>query len=343
MKPTFLHRAVNGPFEDPSVYVRLLREKKAFLLDMGNIDRLPPGLLSKVACAFVTHAHIDHFIGFDHLLRNMLGNASLKIHGPSDIIERVEGRLRGYSWNLIKQYPLKIEVFAISADGIRQAIFAAEDTFRPVYGPTLPFAGVALEETYYKVKAAILRHDIDSIGWSIEEDFHINIDKAALAEERLPVGPWLNAFKRKIRSGEPGSAAFSVPLPEGERTFALAELKSKIARMTRGQKITYVMDSAPTYENIQKIVNLAAGSDTLYIEAYFLNEDIERARQRNHLTAGIAGRIAREAGVRNLLVMHHSPKYREQLETIIKEASHAFGGPAVAAGQDAPRDGQIDF
>ncbi|MDA8388261.1 MAG: hypothetical protein M0Z58_06350 [Nitrospiraceae bacterium] len=343
MKPTFLHTPVNGPFEDPCVYVRLLREKKAFLLDMGNIDRLPSGLLSKVACAFVTHAHIDHFIGFDHLLRNMLGNTSaLNIYGPSDIIEKVAGKLKGYSWNLIRQYPLRIEVFGISADEIRRTSFRAENAFEPVHGPALPFTGIALRETYYQVKAVVLKHDIDCIGWSIEEDFHINIDKAALLEENLPVGPWLTVFKQKIRSGRPADSAFTVTLPGGEKNFTLAELKAKIARITRGQKITYVMDSAPTGDNVGKIVDFAAGSDTLYIEAYFLDEDIERARQRNHLTAGIAGRIARDAGAGNLVIMHHSPKYRLAPEAIIKEASAAFGGPVIQA-RGTGRKPEVDF
>ncbi len=332
MKPTFLHRAVNGPFEDPCVYVRLLREKKALLLDLGNISRLPAGLISKVTAAFVTHAHIDHFIGFDHLLRNMLGNTlPLRVYGPSDIIEKVAGKLKGYSWNLIRQYPIRIDAFGISEDEVRHAIFAAENGFEPVQGPVLPFTGVALRESYFKVEAIVLKHDIDSIGWSIEEDFHINIDKAALSDEGLPVGPWLTEFKQKLRAGLPDGTAFAVPLPGGEKHFALGELKTRIARITRGQKVTYIMDSSPTDENMGKIVEFASGSDTLYLEAYFLDEDMERARQRNHLTAGIAGGIAREAGVKNLIIMHHSPKYRLMPEAIIRQAETAFGGPVFQA------------
>ena len=61
-------------------------------------------------------------------------------------------------------------------------------------------------------------------------------------------------------------------------------------------------------------------SDTLYCEAYFLEEDRERAVERHHLTAKTAGRIAREAGVKNLVVMHFSPKYREFPDEPEKEA-----------------------
>ena len=337
MKPTFVHRPVNGPFEDPCVYVRLLREKRALLFDLGNIERLQDGLLGKVTAAFVTHAHIDHFIGFDRLLRNMLDALTpLSIYGPPEIIEKVEGKLRGYSWNLIKQYPIRIEAFGISENEIRHSTFAAENGFEPVHRPALPFGGVALRETYFKINAALLKHDIDTVGWSIEEDYHINIDKAALSELNLPVGPWLTVFKQKLREGAPENSAFAVRLPEGgERkigNFTLGELKAKIARITRGQKVTYVMDSSPNDENIARIESLAAGSDTLYLEAYFLDADIERARQRNHLTAGIAGGIARKAGVKDLVIMHHSPKYRQTPGEIVREAADAFGGPVRMAG-----------
>ncbi|HDH01742.1 MAG TPA: ribonuclease Z, partial [Nitrospirae bacterium] len=72
MKPTFHHRTVNGPFEDPVVYLRLLREKRALLFDAGDIGRLSAGEIHKITDVFVTHTHIDHFIGFDRLLRVIL-------------------------------------------------------------------------------------------------------------------------------------------------------------------------------------------------------------------------------------------------------------------------------
>ena len=72
MKPTFLCSLVNGPFEDPALFVRVLREKRAFLFDVGDVSALAPGDLQKITDVFVTHTHIDHFIGFDSLLRALL-------------------------------------------------------------------------------------------------------------------------------------------------------------------------------------------------------------------------------------------------------------------------------
>ncbi len=83
MKPTFIHSLVNGPFEDPSLFVRIMREKRAFLFDIGNISRLGPGDLQKITDVFVTHTHIDHFIGFDILVRALLRREiPLRVYGP---------------------------------------------------------------------------------------------------------------------------------------------------------------------------------------------------------------------------------------------------------------------
>jgi len=42
------------------------------LLDLGDVEALPPRKLLRLADVFVTHAHMDHFAGFDRLLRGAL-------------------------------------------------------------------------------------------------------------------------------------------------------------------------------------------------------------------------------------------------------------------------------
>jgi ribonuclease Z len=71
---------------------------------------------------------------------------------------------------------------------------------------------------------------------------------------------------------------------------------------------------------------MVKGSDQLFIEAFFLDEDKDRARDRFHLTAREAGRIAREADVRKLEVFHFSPKYTDVPEKLIAEAKEEFKG-----------------
>ena len=320
MKPTFLAKALNNPFEDPCLYVRLLREKRAILFDMGKLDHIAASEANKVTEAFVTHTHIDHFIGFDHLLRNILGRREpLRIFGPDEIIGCIQGKLSGYVWNLIGQYPLRIEAYGVSQAGMRHVSFHAKRRFEPSEAEILPVAGgVVFSDGHITVKAALLEHDITCLGFSMEEDYHINIDKPALEKMGLEVGPWLGEFKKALRAGASEDTMF-----EG---FRLGELKDKISMITRGQKIAYIMDSSPTEKNIEKISELANGAGSMYCEAYFLDREAERAAERSHLTARIIGTIAKDAGVGELVIMHCSPRYSENVREVYDEAAQYFGG-----------------
>jgi ribonuclease Z len=324
MKPTFLHRLVNGPFEDPSLFVRLTREKRAILFDIGNISGISPGDLQKITDVFVSHTHIDHFIGFDVLVRALLRRENpLRVYGPSNMADCVEGKLKGYAWNLIKEYPLKIEVYGVDGDRIISSKFCAEDSFLRTENSSTEFNGILLKESPFTVKAILLEHQIPCLAFSIEEEFHINIDKALLNKRGLPVGPWLSELKKVIREQLPAETEIAV----SGTSYALEELRN-IAMLTRGQKISYVTDVSLTDENTRKIIEFVRNSDTLYCEAYFLDKDLDRALQRFHLTAKTAGRIAREAGVNHLAAMHFSPKYRNQAEAPEEEALKEFRQPS---------------
>lgn len=316
MKPTFHHKLLGGPFEDPCLYVRLLWEKRALMFDLGTITKLNAGEILKITDIFVTHTHIDHFIGFDTVLRALLRRERpLNVYGPSNIIECVEGKLKGYSWNLIKEYPLRIEVFGITHDTIEHASFYAENCFSKKQRESKPFSGIALKDLSFKVKAVCLKHDIDCLGFSMEEDFHINIDKVRLLALGLPVGAWLSDLKKAIRQASPDNKEFVI----NGKSYSLGDIKN-LTIINKGQKVSYIVDASPSEDNIKKIIELALGSDTLYSEAYFLDSDRQRAVERNHLTARLAGYIAKEAGVKNLTVMHFSPKYIRTPDAPIEEA-----------------------
>ena len=322
MKPTFIHRMINGPFEDPCLFIRIIREKRALLFDIGSIDRLKSGDLQKITDVFVTHTHIDHFIGFDTLLRALLRRERpLRIYGPSNITECIEGKLKGYTWNLIKEYPLKIDVFCIKDDKMITSGFYAENCFEKREGSVCNFDGFVLKEPLFIVRAIQLDHQIPCLAFSLEEEFHININKASLTERGLPVGPWLSELKKAIRGHKSGDTEFTVD----DRRYQLKELRD-IAKITKGQKVSYVTDVSLSDENVKRIIELVRDSDTLYCEAYFLEKDRDRALERFHLTAKTAGRIAREAKVGNLIAMHFSPKYRSQSETPENEAIREFRG-----------------
>jgi ribonuclease Z len=319
MKPSLHARLVNSPFEDPCLYVRLLRERRAFLFDAGFTTNLSAGDILKVRDIFISHTHIDHFIGFDSILRlHLRREGPLRLYGPEGFIDCVQGKLGGYTWNLISEYPLVIEVSEIHGKSVMKAIFRTEDAFmRKDLGESL-FDGILLRDSFITVSGVVVDHQIPSLAFSIEEDYHINIDKSKLSEMKLSVGPWLGELKTAIRENRRDS----IFMINGKR-FAFSELK-EIAYITRGQKISYVVDMLGSEDNLNRIAGLVKNSDVLYIETYFSDEDKERARDRYHLTAREAGRIAREAGVGRLEVFHFSPRYSSAPRALSVEAEEEF-------------------
>jgi len=320
MKPTFIHNLVNGPFEDPTLFVRIVREKRAFLFDIGNISKLQPGDLQKITDVFITHTHIDHFIGFDTLVRAILRrDTPLRVYGPPNITDCIEGKLRGYTWNLIKEYPIKIDVCCVNDNKKIISSFHAENNFQRTGKSISTFDGILLKEPLFTIRAIQLDHQIPCLAFSIDEEFHINIDKASLKSKGLSVGPWLADLKNAIRERRPGNTQFVV----SRKRYSLKELQD-VVKITKGQKISYVTDVSMNNSNIKKIIEFVRNSDTLYCEAYFLDEDRDRALERFHLTAKITGMIAREAQVNHLVAMHFSPKYRAYRETPGDEAMREF-------------------
>ncbi|HYA12050.1 MAG TPA: hypothetical protein VEF37_03615, partial [Thermodesulfovibrionales bacterium] len=262
------------------------------------------------------------FVGFDTLLRALLRrDIPLRVYGPANITDCIEGKLKGYTWNLIKEYPLKIKVVCVKEDKITSSSFSAENCFERIEDGVSIFDGTILREPLFRVKAIQLDHQVPCLSFSLEEEFHININKAALHEMGLPVGPWLSELKNAMREQKSGDTEFII----SNRKYTLKELK-EITQITKGQKVSYVTDVSLSDENIRKIIELVADSDTFYCEAYFLEKDRDRALERFHLTAKTAGKIAKEAKVKNLVVMHFSPKYRKESETPEDEAMREFRG-----------------
>jgi ribonuclease Z len=320
MKPIFIHNLVNSPFEDPTLFVRIMHEKRALLFDIGNISKLQPPDLQKITDVFITHTHIDHFIGFDTLIRAILRrDTPLRVYGPSNITDCIEGKLRGYTWNLIKEYPIKIEVCCIKENKKTFSSFHAGKNFQRIDKSTSKFDGIILKEPLFTVRAIQLDHQVPCLAFSIDEEFHININKASLKEKNLPVGPWLSNFKKAIREHGTEDTSFVI----SHKKYTLKELID-IAKITEGQKISYVTDISMNDNNIKKATDFVNNSDTLYCEAYFLEKDRERALERFHLTAKVTGMIARKAHVKHLVAMHFSPKYRNYQETPGDEAIREF-------------------
>ncbi|MDY6844575.1 MAG: MBL fold metallo-hydrolase [Thermodesulfobacteriota bacterium] len=330
MKPVFHPTLINGPFEDPGLYIEIKNEKDALLFDLGKNFSLPHAKLLRTSSIFVSHTHMDHFMGFDHIIYLFHGrDKKLKIFGPEGITRNVAGKLSGYTWNLVNDYQFVLEVYevtgtcmSISQFKSSQGFCKSECTYMKLQNNTI------LETPLYSVHTAILDHKIPSLAFSLLEKIHININKVKLNSMRLIPDKWLNELKDSIRSGKPDNTNIIVPY-QGDhttsvKTYTLKELRDCITIITKGQKISYVVDALYSKENEEKILNLIHDSDILFCEATFLDKDKERAKTRYHLTAKEAGILAKKAGVKRLVIFHFSPKYIANVDELYHEAMNAM-------------------
>ncbi|MGB8428082.1 MAG: ribonuclease Z, partial [Desulfobacterales bacterium] len=105
MRPTFCPRLVNGPFDDPGLFIPFQFQHRALLFDLGDISLLSARDILKISHVCVSHTHMDHFAGFDRLLRLLMGrDKRLSLYGPRGFLKNVEGKLAGYTWNLVDNY-----------------------------------------------------------------------------------------------------------------------------------------------------------------------------------------------------------------------------------------------
>jgi ribonuclease Z len=93
-----------------------------------------------------------------------------------------------------------------------------------------------------------------------------------------------------------------------------------------GQRFAFVMDSGLC----DNVFALAEGVDLLVIESTFLAEDADMAAMVGHLTAGQAAAVARECGVRTLVLTHFSQRYPDA-SRFLTEAREQFDGEIVIA------------
>jgi ribonuclease Z len=343
MTPIFHPQLVNGPFGDPVLYIDFKFTRRALLFDLGDIQALPARKLLRLTHIFVSHTHMDHFIGFDHLLRLCIGRRkSLALFGPAGFIAQVEHRLAGYTWNLVEGYDtdLTLEVTEVQSSGSAlRARFRCRARFQREQQTVLALSdGILLDEDSLRVRSALLDHRIPSLAFALEEKTHINVWKNQLEALGLPTGAWLGALKSAVRRGDPDTAPITLCWHDRsgrrERVLPLGVLKAKILHIVPGQKIAYVVDAIGNTRNACRILGLAHAADSLFIEAMFLHADAGRAADKYHLTARQAGWLGRMAGVRHLVPLHFSPRYSDDPQRLQQEAEAEFA--AGAHGAESP-------
>ena len=275
---------------------------------------------------------MDHFAGFDRLLRVALGrDRTFRLVGPAGFADRVAHKLGGYTWNLVANYTndLCLEVTEVPASGAgKRARFRVRNAFaREDLPPADLTGGRLVAESGLRVHTTVLDHRTPCLAFALAEPDHLNIWGNRLRERGLSPGPWLATLKELVRQGAPDDRPVTVAWqdPAGRpATLPLGELRDRLISRSRGQKVAYVVDARYSAADGDRIVALAAGADRLYIEAAFREADADRAAATCHLTARQAGELARRAGVREMVPFHFSSRYEGHFRALEQEALAAF-------------------
>lgn len=308
-----------------------------FLFDLGEWPARGIRRLSHVSNVFVSHAHIDHFISFDRLIRFSLGlKSTVTLWGPEGFLERIEARLAGYTWNIVELSELCVKAVEISETGMRSRVFRSWKRFVPdeqIHHEPFGAASesglmkVLLSDPCSEVSCVILDHRVPSLAFRVSELAGWTADKNAIAALGLMPGPWLGDLK--ARACAQGELPHS--FDTGERKLTLDEI-ARILSPTRPVSVAYITDTVFSPTVLEKAVELACDADLLYCEASYLQQEEHRARENYHLTAPQAGLIARKARVSELIIFHMANIYRDRDTCFVAQAQEAAGSIPVRVG-----------
>jgi phosphoribosyl 1,2-cyclic phosphodiesterase len=144
-----------------------------------------------------------------------------------------------------------------------------------------------------------------------------------------------------------GVLCFQTTPPE---PFELGSATIRVARLShpsvtlgyrieeRGSTFVYISDNevdiAPP-ELLEGIVELAAGADVLLHDCQYTEGEYVMRRNFGHSTPRQAVRVAREAGVHQLVTFHHDPSHSDEQVEALAEEGQALAGeiPVVIAAE----------
>jgi ribonuclease Z len=326
MKNNFKVVQVNSPFEDTAFFVRNVYKKNAFLLDCGRLGGLTNQEILSVTDIFISHTHIDHFYGFDRIIRgSLIADKTVRVFGPQGIIKNVQGKLDSYTWNLIKSYSINYEVVELSESMThKRVLFRAEKGFEPEVSE-VRHEDIDLGEGF-TFDFAFFEHRVTSVGYRIKEKPLYAADGELVKEKGFKTGKWIGTLKKLVECGYESSQVLVVETIDGEKEMKVSELAEMFITAVPPQDICFITDIGPTYDNYLKAVDFAKDAKILLIEGVFLKEDVLHAIEKKHLTLDLAKTIYKRSGASQVRFFHFAPRYDRDRGVFFKRLYDGFEG-----------------
>jgi ribonuclease Z len=277
------------------------------LLDCGTLHELKGRDLQKVRWLFLSHLHIDHLIGFDHLLRlRLFSELPLTVYGPPGTLRILAHRLQGYAWNLTSGSPFVVRVRELQG-GAAGAEFPCHHSFqaRPLPASAEDEApsveGVVALGAGISVRSWPVRHGVPCLAFRLDR---ATLPKFCLEKARrlgLFPGPWVG----QLVGGQPTSQ-----VGDGvarDQDWLARELLGPPLRHSLG----YLTDTLLEEPLTEQLVEFFRGVDVLCSETAYLRDEAGLARQNLHMTTSGVASLARRCGAAELRIFHLSRRHCE--------------------------------
>lgn len=171
--------------------------------------------------------------------------------------------------------------------------------------------GTKLDFGTYSVTCAAAVHSVPALAYALQE--HPRPGRFDLRKAKklgIPEGP----LYRKLQEGR--------HVVVKDRRIAPDEV---LGAPRPGRKVVYSGDTKPS----RRIVELARGADVLVHDSTLDSSHSQLAADFGHSTAAEAARVAKDAGVQMLFLVHLSPRYDDG-KVLEKEATAVFENSRVA-------------
>ncbi len=185
--------------------------------------------------------------------------------------------------------------------------------FRPVYKiiPHEVHEGEIITFNEYIIRVAKATHNVPAVAYSLEENQRPGrFNKPKALDMGIPEGPLFS----KLQKGQ------DIILPDGR----IIKPRMVLGPTRKGRKIVISGDTNPS----KKIAKLAKHADILIHEATFASDFEDNAMEYGHSTARQAAHIAKDAQVKQLYLIHISPRYLTK-KTIESDAREVFSASYV--------------
>jgi ribonuclease Z len=310
---------VNGSVGDPVLYLDYPGSHNAILFDAGENGLLTMKQLTDLEAVFITHHHVDHFVGLDRIIRaNLDSTKTLVIVGPIHSIARIYDRVKSYDYPFFPFMQLQLEIRELHDGYQRIGRFGCSTKFAPPIVEDVPWKGLVCYDTeFLTVEAVPVVHTVPCWAYAMVESGGWHPDPDKLSRGILKHGAWVGETLRLLRSRADEQTKLEI---EGGQ-YTLAKLAEIAFTQTTGARIAYITDTLMTDELRPHLVKLAKGASYLYCDSFYAKAQTKDAAKYKHMMAHQAAELAKSAKVDQLVLIHHATRYAGRYELLLEEAS----------------------